>query len=214
VAGDWRVTVTFSDAGQVNEVVRALREPSEDDEMPYRLGWGIALSNDRSHVFLYADTEAGARAAEGVVRDVLMMKGLTATGFGLDRWNPAEQRWQDASASLPEYEAAPAAEPSVAQPSFGGPSFGEPSFAERPYPVERPSRQPAGVMQPGWDVRAELRSHRQVTQLARRLRAQGWPVSQRWRTLTVGAADDDEVNALVQTLTEDGPLNVSVRPRT
>jgi hypothetical protein len=199
VAGDWRVTVTFSDAGQVNEVVRALRDPQEDNEMPYRLGWGIALSHDRSHVFLYADTEAGARAAEGVVRDVLANQELTATGFAFDRWNPAEQQWQDASAPLAEYEEPPVAEPPA---------------DERPDLVERPSRQPAAVAQPGWDVSAELPSHRQVTQLARRLRAEGWPVSQRWRTLTVGAADDDEVNALVQTLTEDGPLNVSVRPRT
>lgn len=204
MAADWRVTVTFSDAGQVNEVVRALRNPQEDDEMPYRLGWGIGLSHDRSHVFLYADTEAGARAAQGVVRDVLANRELTATGFALDRWNPAEQQWQDASAPQSEYEQPPSAEPASAQPASGG----------RADLVDHPSRQPTAVALPGWDVRAELRSHRQVTQLARRLRAEGWPVSQRWRTLTVGAADDGEVNALVQALTENGPLNVSVRPRT
>lgn len=166
--------------------------------MPYRLGWNIALSHAGPYVFLYADTEAGARQAEGVVRDVLAQQGLVAAGFALDRWQPAEQEWQDASAPLPDYDERPAAE----QPAAG-----------QPGPAEYPSWESAAAAQPGWDVRAELPSHRQATQLARRLRAAGWPVSQRWKDLTVSAADDDEVNAVVQALTQDGPLNVSVRPR-
>jgi hypothetical protein len=165
--------------------------------MRHRLGWDIALSHDGPYLFLYADTEARARAAEGVVRDVLAGEGLVAAGFALDRWHPAEQQWQDASAALPDDDEGET----------------EVAVAERPGLVDPQSPVAAVAVQPGWEVRAGLPSRRQAAELARRLRAKGWLVSQRWKDLTVNAVDEDEVNALVQALTQDAAVNVSVRPR-
>jgi hypothetical protein len=208
VAGDWRVTVTFSDAAQTKEAVQAALEPGEDSDTPYRLGWGIAVSHSGPRMFLYAENELAARQAEQVVRDTLASLQLVATGFALDRWNRVEQEWQDASVTPSDYEQGPAEEVTEGLPgdrlAAEGPAAG---WLGSP---ERMSRQPvAGAG--GWEVRASLPSRRQATELARRLRAAGWPVSQRWRSLVV-TVGESEVSVLVQALTEEGPVNVSVRP--
>jgi hypothetical protein len=213
VAGDWRVTVTFSDATHAREAVKAVLEPADDSGMPYSLGWGIAVSHAGPRMFLYGDTELAARQAELVVRDALASAQLAATGFALDHWNRSEQEWQDASATPSDSDEAPAGEVPEVVPTeglIGEEPAGEGLAAQWQGSAERLSRQPV-IGAGGWEVRASLPSRREATELARELRAAGWRVSQRWKSLIV-SADESEVSGVVQALTEKGPVSVSVRP--
>jgi hypothetical protein len=57
---------------------------------------------------------------------------------------------------------------------------------------------------PAWQVRVEVRSHRDVVALAGYLAAQGWRVRRRRRHLLVGADCEDDAQGLVRELSGDG----------
>ena len=57
---------------------------------------------------------------------------------------------------------------------------------------------------PAWQVRVEVRSHRDVVALAGYLAAQGWRVRRRRRHLLVGADCEDDAKGLVRELSGDG----------
>jgi len=57
---------------------------------------------------------------------------------------------------------------------------------------------------PVWQVRVEVRSHRDVVALAGHLAAQGWGVRRRRRHLFVGADCEDDAKGLVRELSGDG----------
>ncbi len=57
---------------------------------------------------------------------------------------------------------------------------------------------------PTWQVRVEVRSHRDVVALAGYLAAQGWRVRRRRRHLLVGADCEDDAKGLVRELSGDG----------
>ena len=84
MAEDWRVTVTLSEAEDAGALLARLRE-HEAGEAPDRR---VAVSADGPHVYLYADTEAAARAADGAVREELGAESLHGD-IALDRWHRA-----------------------------------------------------------------------------------------------------------------------------
>src|SRR5919202_3230138 len=100
MAEDWRVTVTLEADSPVESTLEWLRAHEVEDDVHERLGNRVAVSGDENHVFLYADTEAAAREAERVVRELLAQHGAQGE-FALDRWHPIEEQWEDASVPLP-----------------------------------------------------------------------------------------------------------------
>jgi hypothetical protein len=59
-------------------------------------------------------------------------------------------------------------------------------------------------------VRVELESHRQTTELADRLVAEGMEPVRRWRYLVVGANNEDEATALADRLRREAPAGAGV----
>jgi hypothetical protein len=184
VAEDWRVTVTLSEADEAARLVTALRE-HEAGEAPDRR---VAVSANGPNVFLYADTEAAARAAEGAVREALEAGSFNGN-IGLDRWHPLEERWEDASVALPQTDEERRAEHELLE-------------AE-----ETAESRTSGVA--AWEVKVELESHREAEELADRLEAEGWSVVRRWTYLLVGCSSEDEARALAEEL--KGKLPAAVR---
>ncbi len=140
-------------------------------------------------VYLYADTQDAAREAERVVRAVLVQHQIAADEFMLDRWDPDDEEWQDASTLIPDGDDEQAAE---YQDLVDDET--EESAAERPR----------------WEVRAELPTHHQAVEVARRLRAEGRPVLRRWRYLIVGAASKDEAGVLAQEIMQQARVSAAV----
>jgi hypothetical protein len=186
---DWRVTVTFPDEGHVQRVAKAVHEHEVEQDVRHRLGHRVAVSTDGPHVFLYAGTEDAAHEAEGVVRQVLEQRQLTAQ-FALDRWHPVEQEWEDASVPLPQ--------------------TADQQQAERERRVADDTQESLATGKADWEVRVELHSRHEALELARKLEGEGRQVVRRWRFVAIGANNEDEAAVLAQTLRQEAPAGASV----
>ena len=87
MSDEWRVSLILGDrAGVPRQAVENLRA---------RLGDDVAVSADKTHIYLYAGTEKAAGEAGQVARDVLAMEGRVAESSLLERWDPDGQKWRD-----------------------------------------------------------------------------------------------------------------------
>ncbi len=186
---DWRVTVTLHDEAHVKHAMQSVREHEVEDDVRHRLGHRVAVSADGPHVFLYAATEDAAREADRVVREVLARRQLTAE-FSLDRWHPIEQEWADASTPLPQ--------------------SAEEHEAESERRVDDETRESLAAGQAGWEVLIEAPSHHGAVELAKRLQAEGHPVTRRWKYLVLGANNEDEARDLARAMQQEAPASASV----
>ncbi len=189
MAEDWRITVDFDDEGDGTQLVEWLAARRFESEELERLGGRVAVSRDGPRVFLYADTEALARDADGIVRALLSSEGRAAT-IALERWHPVEQDWEDAGIPLPQTD--------------------EEVDAER---ERQQAREAAESLESGhaeWEVRISLPSREATHHLADRLEAEGVPVTRRATFLLVGAVNEDEATALAERLRTEAPKGASV----
>lgn len=185
------MTVTLPGEHAVQRALQAVREHQVEEDVRRRLGHRVAVSADGSHIFLYAGTENGAREADRVARDVLASRQLTAQ-FALDRWHPIEQEWEDAGAPMPQTAAQRA--------------------AEHERLVADENQESAQEGQASWEVRAELESRHRAVELAKRLRADGYPVVRRWKYVVIGARNEDDAKQLTQVVEAEAPVDASVHP--
>jgi hypothetical protein len=189
MAEDWRVTVTLEGDAAVEPTLEWLRSHEVEDEVRERLGNRVAVSGGDDQVFIYADTEAAAREAERLVRDLLAQHGARGT-FAVDRWHPIEEQWKDATVPLPTTPAEQARE------------------HERREALEMEESQTAGVAE--WEVRVELDLHRDAVKLAERLEREGESVVRRWKYLVVGANNEDEASGLALRLQREAPAGATI----
>jgi hypothetical protein len=179
----------FRDEADVEQAVRSVREHEVEDDVRSRLGHRIVMSVDGPTAFLYAGSEAAAREADRVVREVLAQHQLSAE-FTLDRWHPLEEQWEDASVPMPD--------------------TAEQRAAEHQRLVDTETHDSLAAGQAGWEVRVELPSHRQAVKLAERLQAEGRPVIRRWKYLVLGANNEDDASALAEAIGQEIPSKASV----
>jgi hypothetical protein len=181
---EWRVEIDLDDEAHGFGIGERLRAHSLDDEARKRLGGRVVVTRDGPRVFLYSGSEAEAREAEVVARELVAGDDLSAD-ITVTRWHPVAEEWQDATAPLPSTEA-----------------------EEREELRDREWNELAEVMDEGsydWLVKAELPGRDEAAQLENRLRDEGLPVHRRWRYLTVDALTEDQANELGTRLREDAP---------
>ena len=97
MADEWRVEVDLEDQEHGLTLGERLRSLDLDDEARERLGERVIVTRDGPRMFLYAATEAQAREAERVARDLVAAEGLSAK-TALTRWHPDEETWKDEDA--------------------------------------------------------------------------------------------------------------------
>src|SRR5262245_38920950 len=107
---DFRIVVEFEEEGHGLHFGRALGERQFAREVREQLEDGVLVTRDGPHVVLYTSTQAKAEAGEKVVGEVLAEHDLEAKVSPVLRWHPIEERWEDASAPLPQTEEAVEAE--------------------------------------------------------------------------------------------------------
>ena len=156
---EWRVEVDLDDKEHGFGLGERLRSRDLDDEARRRLGRRVAVSRDGARLFLYAATEAQAREAESIVRELVEADGLSGE-IRLTRWHPVEEAWKDASVPLPRTE-------QEIQEELRSKEEAERREAEQEGAYD-------------WLVRIDLPSRAEAAELAERLRAEGWPVHRLW----------------------------------
>jgi hypothetical protein len=186
---DWRVTISFPDRLQAERAKVLFPRHQVAEDARRRLGGSIAVGAGGSQVFLYTGTEAAAREAETVAREMLAQHHFRAE-FAIHRWHPVEQEWED---------------PDVALPPTGAERQAE---HQRLMAEETAESLAIGAAQ--WQVRAELPTHREAVTLAGKLRAAGRPVIRRWTFLVVPASNEDEAQELADQIRRVAPADARV----
>jgi hypothetical protein len=172
-----RVELAHNDAARL---IKALEEVEHDTPSVKH----VAVSHEGGHVFLYADSGESAAWARTAVEKILADQHIDGQASSW-RWHPEEDRWEDASATLPSTPAEHAAE------------------HERLEVEETEESRQAGY--PEWEVRVTLPSHHDAREFARRLASEGIPVQRHWRHLALGTKDEDEAHALAERLRGEAP---------
>jgi hypothetical protein len=181
---EFRLEVDFRDEQHGERVGERLGELHLDDEARERLGGRAVVTRDGSNLFVYTATEAQARAAEGVVRGLVEGEGLAAS-YAVTRWHDVEQAWKDASVPLPRTDAEEAAE------------------VERREQAEEREAEEEGAYD--WRVVAHLPRRGDAKEVAGRLRAEGVPVTQRWRYVLADALTEERAAELEERIRAHAP---------
>jgi hypothetical protein len=184
MAEDWRVKVDMGEGGGTPWSAARLEARSLEDEVGAELGGRVAVSRDDGELFLYADSEAAARAAERVVRADLESHGWRAT-VELTRWHDDAEEWKPADVPLPETEAERA--------------------AEHEELVASEDAEAAAQGYASWEVRVDLPTHRDAKRLADQLEQAGVKPVRRWKYLFVGTADEDAARDWAERLRGEAP---------
>lgn len=179
---EWRVEVELDDEEAGYGLGERLRSRDLDDEARRRLGRRVVVSRDGSRLFLYAATEANAREAERVVRDLLAADRLTAK-VAVTRWHPIEEAWKDASIPLPRTDME--------------------VEDERRRMEDEELREAAENGSFDWLVKVHLPSRAAAADLAAQLEEDGHPVHRLWRYVEVGAATEERANELADRLRDE-----------
>jgi hypothetical protein len=188
---DFRIVVEFEEEHHGLHFGRALGERQFAREVREQLEDGVLVTRDGPHIFLYTATKERAEAAGKVVGEVLAEHDLGAKVSPVLRWHPIEERWEDASAPLPQSEEAVEAE------------------QERFEQQEADEAHALGYAE--WEVRVDLPSHREAVKFAERLEADGiTPITRRWKYVLIGTATEDEAKALAERLRGQAPSGATV----
>ncbi len=186
---EWRVEVELDDPEHGYAVGERLRELAVDDLSRGRLGRDVAVTRAGEFLSLYADTPAGAREAERVVRQILTDEHLPAA-VSLTRWHPVEQAWRPADEPLPE-----------------GP---EEEALERARLLEHEREEARSRGAYDWEVRVEAPGRDEASELAHRLEGEGLDLRRRGHWVLVGALDSERADALADQIRREDPHDAHV----
>ena len=184
MADEWRLEVELDDEQHGLSLGERLRSHSLDDEARERLGGRAIVTRDGSKVFVYTESEDGAREAERVLRELIEADGLSAD-LWISRWHPEAEVWKNADEPLPETEADRIAE-----------------YRGREAAALEQARQ-TGEMP--FEVRVDLDKLSDAITLADELTGEDQPVERRWRHVLVGAPTEERAAELAEELRDRAP---------
>lgn len=168
---DFRVRVEVADP---RRLLDALREAQVGESERAALG-RVATTHEDGHVFIYADSLSVAQVVRDSVEAVIGREGIEGA-VTVWRWHPLEERWEDASAPLPETSGQRDREHQRLIADEDSQTHDSP-YAE-------------------WEVRATLPTHHDARALASRLHSEGVPLRHYWRHVLIGAPDEDAARRL------------------
>jgi len=190
MAEEYRVEVELEDPEHGYSTGERIRALDLDDDARERLGSKVMVTRDESRLFLYATSEAQAREAERVVRDLVAADELTAE-IRVTRWHPLAEVWKDSSIPLPASSEEEAAELAAREAAEAREAEIEGDF--------------------DWHVVVHAPGRGDAIDLADRLAAEGLPVRRRWRYVAVGVLTEARAEELVGRLKSELPEGSDVR---
>ena len=144
----------------------------------------VVVSTDGPEMFCYTGTREQAERAAELIRKVADEHEWDVD-FELKRWHPIAEEWRDPDEALP--------------------TDAEGRAEEHAELVQDEREESAEQGHPNYDVRVQSKSHRDIVKLAERLQSEGIPVVRRWHFLLLGAADEDDANALAERIRGEVP---------
>ena len=93
---EWRVEVDLDDEQHGYSLGERLRAHDLDDEARKRIGGGAIVTRDGPRLYVYTTSEAAAREAERVVRELVEADRLTGE-VSVTRWDEERDAWLDAA---------------------------------------------------------------------------------------------------------------------
>jgi hypothetical protein len=193
VSDEWRAEVHLEDEGHGLTLGDRLRSLDLDDDARKRLGERVIVTRDGSRMFLYTGSEATAREAERVARELAVADKLEAR-TRITRWHPDEEEWVDPSAPMPQSEAQRAAE-------------------HREHEAHE-EREAAATGQNDWELRVDLDSLGETRELSSRLSEKGIEHHRRWRHVLIPAPTEESAAELADRVREvaSGEPEIHVEP--
>jgi hypothetical protein len=186
---EWRVEVDLDDEKHGFTLAERIRALDLDEEARKRLGGALTVTRDGPHMFLYATSEKAVREAERVAGELLEAEDLSGN-VRLTRWHPDAEEWIDASVPLPQTE--------------------EQREAERRRHEEAETAEAAQEGAWDYEVHVDPPGHREAVELEEKLKAEGLPVSRRWKHLRVGAPTDERAEEIAARLRSIAPEGTEV----
>jgi hypothetical protein len=175
---EWRVEVNLDDEEHGYSLGERFRSHDLDDEARQRLGRRAIVSRDGPRVFLYTGTEAQAREAERIARELVAADELTAE-IDVTRWDPEVEQWRHAAGD----ESGAAVEDELATDEASYPwlltiELGSRSDAAE---VEQLVGKAAGPVHRRWHyVTVDVRTEDEASELAERIRGDLPKGAQMW----------------------------------
>lgn len=183
---EWRVEVDLDDEEHGFTFAERIRAFDLDEEAQKRLGGPVTVTRDGPRLFFYTTSEEALREAERWLRELLEAEDLTGN-VRVTRWHPDAEEWLDASVPLPQTE--------------------EQREAERRRHEAAEVAEAAEEGEWDYEVHVDPPGHREAVELEERLKAEGLPVSRRWKHLRIGAPTDEraeEIAAKVRGMAPEG----------
>jgi hypothetical protein len=186
MSDDWRLMIEVGAQSAVERLVESIGGDRLAREAKEALDGRVAVTHDGPHLFVYADSEAQARAAQEKLQPTLAEHGIGEDAIALQRWHREEERWETPDVPMPE---------------------DSPDEEVREHRLEEEDDRERSREQgyPEWEIRLGLPSHQDARALADRLESEGIPVTRRWRYVLVGAETEDDARALAQRLRDEAP---------
>ena len=190
MADDWRVRLRFENERSASDRAEKIEAAHIERDIARRMGKRIAVSRDGAELFLYADDEDAARAADHFVRSELADDNREAD-VELSRWHDEAEDWEPADRPLPQTE--------------------DEHRAERELLMRREDREAAEQGYADWEVRLDLPSHHDARELSRRLAEEDVPHVRRWKYVLVGATDEEAARKWEERLRGEAPEGTKLR---
>jgi hypothetical protein len=186
---DWRVRIDVHDRG----VARRLTEHLDADELEHDLRQSfhdrVVISVDGPVIFCYAGSRDQAQRVADLVSELAREHDMRVD-VQIAQWHPVAEEWQSADAAQPANAA------DTAQ--------------ERRERLEDEREESAEQGYPDFEVRVQVRSRHDASELSHRLNAEGIPHVHRWNYLLIGASDEDSAQALAERVRTEAPAGSEV----
>jgi hypothetical protein len=195
VNDDWRLAVRLREGASARALSEHLAATELRHDLQARFHDRVIVTVDGGELFCYAGTREQAERAQELIRTLAAEHGWRVQ-MTLKRWHPAAERWEDPDVPLSSVDQR------VAERRGPAAVGGEKALADAA----------GGQEHPPYEVRVELRSHRDTVTLSERLGEEGVAHLRRWRHLLVPAPDEEAANELAQRVRElaPGPVDVDV----
>ncbi|MGN6202931.1 MAG: hypothetical protein ACTHNY_11080 [Solirubrobacterales bacterium] len=185
---DWRLQIDFVEKNFADGLHDRLDAEELEHDLSRAFQDRVIVSNTGTTVFLYAGDREQAEKAQRLVERLTAEEGEEVK-LSFTRWHPEAEEWRPADEPLPQ--------------------DAEDRAAEHAARVAR-ERQESEANGPEYEVRIDLPSHREASEFAERLQAEGLPTVHRWKYVLVGATDEDSANALAERIRGEAPAGSSV----
>ena len=186
---EWRVEINLDDEEHGFTFAERMRALDLDEEARERLGGTVTVTGHGPHLFLYATSEEAAREAERVASELLEAEDVTGN-VSVTRWHPDAEEWLDTSVPLPQTE--------------------EQREAERRRHEAAEVAEAAEEGEWDYEVHVDPPGHREAVELEEKLRAEGLPVSRRWKHLSIGAPTDERAEEIAAKVRSTAPEGTEV----